>query len=117
MSTADRFVPKSRRRGFNVRNRPIGGETIEVEIGETLIVHRKYGRDRILSRVWLFGGTERTSKRRFVEPLGDKNWDKTTLVPLIQKHINPGSVTYSDSWDAYKDLSSFGLSPLSDKPF
>uniref|UniRef100_A0A0L8H084 ISXO2-like transposase domain-containing protein n=1 Tax=Octopus bimaculoides TaxID=37653 RepID=A0A0L8H084_OCTBM len=65
---------------------PISGESIEVEIDESLIVRRKYRKGRILSQVWLFA----------------------TLIPLIQKHIKPGSIIYSHSWAAYKDLSSLG---------
>ncbi|CAI9738595.1 Hypothetical predicted protein [Octopus vulgaris] len=86
----------------------IGGESIEVEIGEALIVHRKPDRGPILNQVWLFGGLERTSKRHFVVPLIDKERDKATLVPLIQTFIKPGSVIYSDTGAAYSDLSSLG---------
>uniref|UniRef100_A0A0L8GT84 ISXO2-like transposase domain-containing protein n=1 Tax=Octopus bimaculoides TaxID=37653 RepID=A0A0L8GT84_OCTBM len=90
------------------KQEPIGGESIEVEIDEALIVHRKYGRSRILSQVWLFGRIEQTSKCCFVVPLINKKRNKTILVPLIQAYIKPGSVIYSDSWATYKNLNSLG---------
>ena len=88
----------------------IGGEGVEVEIDETLISKRKYQRGRILGQIWLFGGIERISKKKFVIPLneeGDRR-NKETLLPLIQKFIRPGSVIYSDCWPAYKDISDLG---------
>ena len=85
----------------------IGGVGVEVEIDETLIVRRKYERGRVLNQVWLFGGVERISKKRFVIALtgdvGEKR-DKATLIPLIQKYILKGSLIYSDSWGAYTGL-------------
>lgn len=86
---------------------PIGGPGIEVEIDETLIVKRKYERGRILSQIWLFGGIERISKKRFVVALtGDvgERRDRATLVPLIHKYIREGSVIFSDCWGAYNNL-------------
>ena len=66
----------------------IGGVGVEVEIDETLISRRKYGRGRMRKQIWLFGGIERVSKRRFVVPLtgsvGHKR-NKETLIPLIKK--------------------------------
>ncbi|RUS79722.1 hypothetical protein EGW08_012530 [Elysia chlorotica] len=89
----------------------IGGDGVEVEIDKTLIVRRKYERGRVLSQIWLFGGIERQSKKRFVVPLtgdvGEKR-DKATLIPLIQKYILKGSVIYSDCWGAYSTLSTSG---------
>ena len=82
-----------------------------MEIDETLIVRRKYERGRILSQIWLFGGIELASKRRFIVPLtgdvGEKR-DRATLIPLIQKYIKSGSVIYSDSWGAYRGLRELG---------
>ena len=90
----------------------IGGEGVEVEIGETLIVRRKFNGVHALKQLWLFGGIERLSKRRFVvalnSPTGDKR-NSTTLLPLIEKYIKPGSIIYSDAWPAYKNISSLGL--------
>ena len=85
----------------------IGGPGVEVEIDETLIVRRKYGRGRVLNQIWLFGGIERVSKKRFVVALtGDigERRDKATLVPLILKFIKKNSIIYSDSWGAYRGL-------------
>ena len=88
---------------------PIGGGGLEVEIDETLLTRRKYERGRFLHRVWLFGGIERASKRRFVVALNREGKfgtrrDKKTLVPIIQKFIKPGSVIYSDFWKSYERL-------------
>lgn len=78
---------------------PIGGQDIEVEIDETLIVRRKYNRARTLSQIWLFGGIERNSKQSFVVALTDPNEQKNkeTLLRLIRKFVLPGSIIYSDS--------------------
>jgi len=71
-----------------------------VEIDETLIVRRKYERGRILSQIWLFGGIELASKRRFIVPLTGDVWekrDRATLLPLIWECRKSGSVIYSDT--------------------
>ena len=28
-------------------------------------------------------------------------WDVTTLLPLIQQHVHPGTLTHSDEWETY----------------
>lgn len=91
----------------------VGGEGVLVEIDETLIVRRKHNVGRVLSQVWLFGGIERVSKKRFVVPLMNDEGEplprnKETLIPLIQKFIRPGSTVYSDSWRAYNSLGEEG---------
>ena len=89
------------------KQKAIGAAGVEVEIDETLITCRKYERGCILKQIWLFGGIERVSKRRFVVASTgeiEEKRDKATLVPLIQRYILPGSVIYSDCWGAYKGL-------------
>ena len=74
-------------------------------------MRRKYQRGRVLNQVWLFGGVERISKKRFVIALtGDigEERDKATLIPLIEKYILKGSVIYSDCWRAYTGLDDLG---------
>ena len=91
---------------------PIGGPGIIVEIDETFFCKRKYGRGRMLSDVWLFGGIERVSKRKFIIPLHKKGQDRSakTLIPLIKKYIRSGSTIISDGWAAYGSLSNEGYS-------
>ena len=91
----------------------IGGVGVEVEIDETLIAKRKYHRGRILGQIWVFGGIERISKKKFVIPLLNEDVEqekrsKETLLPLITKYIKPGSIIYSDSWKPYHDIPSLG---------
>lgn len=88
---------------------PVGGQGVVVEIDETLVVRRKQDTGRVLKQVWLFGGIERVSKKRFIVPLTDDDSaplrrNKETLVPLIKKYIRPGTTIYSDSWRAYNSL-------------
>lgn len=91
---------------------PIGGEGVVVEIDESVLVKRKYNKGRPLSQVWVFGGIERLSKKKFIIPLLDGNEsmrrDKETLIPLIQRYIKPGSIIMSDCWAAYSRLSELG---------
>ena len=96
----------------------IGGQDIEVEIDETAIVKRRYNRGRCLQTVWVFGGVERDTKKKFIVPLlkdsdGSEEPENVSrsaenLVPLIKKYILPGSIIYSDKWKAYDSLSSVG---------
>ena len=73
----------------------IRGEGVEVEIDETVIVCRKFNRGRVLKQLWLFGGIEGLSKRRFVValngPTGDKR-NSATHFPLIEKYIKLSSI-------------------------
>jgi len=68
----------------------IGGAGVIVEIDETLLVRRKYNRGRQLSQVWVFGGIERDSKKKFVVPLVGSDRSADTLIPLIKQFILPG---------------------------
>ena len=96
------------------RQPPIGGQDVIVEIDETLIVRRKYNVGRQVPQLWLFGGIERVSKKRFIVPLvDDKNQpearNKENLIGYIIKYILPGSVIYSDQWRAYSSVAEEGF--------
>ena len=80
----------------------IGGPGMKVEIVETLMFKRK----SVSQQHWLFVGYCVQQKRGFVFPVAKR--DRETLLPLIQKHIAPGSLIISDELGAYKDLTSFG---------
>ena len=89
---------------------PVGGDGVVVEIDETFFVKRKYDRGRPLSSVWLFGGVERLTKKKFIVPLIDDHQDRSaqTLIPLIKKYILPGTIIVSDGWKAYSSLRNEG---------
>lgn len=86
--------------------KPIGGPEVVVDIDETLFGKLKYEKGKTFSQIWVFGGIERTSKKFFVVPLGEPL--NQNLIPLIQKHILPGSVIVSNRWSAYSTVSDHG---------
>ena len=94
---------------------PIGGPGVVVEIDETHFVKRKFNRGRVLSSVWLFGGIERGSDRKFIVPLSERlsdvcgRRDSDTLIPLIEKHVLRGTVIHTDCWAAYRCLRERGF--------
>lgn len=77
----------------------IEGNNIVVETDETLLVRRKRGVGRIPQQVWVFGGIERVTKKRFIVPLLDEidtnvsePRSKDILIPYILKYIWPDSI-------------------------
>ena len=101
--------------GWVERQEPIGGPGIIVEIDETYFVKRKFNRGRILKRVWLLGGIERNSSKKFIVPLSRplsvdvQRRDGGTLIPLIKKPVLPGTTIHTDSWAAYRRLKDYGF--------
>ena len=92
------------------KQEPIGGDGVVVEIDETFFVKRKHERGRPLSSVWVFGGIERVTKKKFIVPLIEENQDRSaaSLIPLIKKYILPGTIIVSDGWKAYSSVGSEG---------
>ena len=81
----------------------IEGPGVEVEIDKSKFGRRKYNRGRRVDGHWVFGGgMERVTGECFLVEVDRR--DATTLLPLIQQHIRPGSVVYSDEWSAYNQL-------------
>lgn len=59
----------------------------------------------------MFSGIERESKKKFVVPLVEPlnlTHDTDTLIPIMHKHILPGSVIITDGWAAYRTLKNRG---------
>lgn len=84
----------------------IGGPNIVVEIDESKFGKCKDGRGREIHGIWLFGGIESISKKRFVWPVEQS--DEATLIPLIQRFILPGSIIHSDCCKEYSFLNTLG---------
>ena len=49
---------------------------------------------------------ERETNTLLIYPVSDRSED--TLLPIIQRHVEPGSTIYSDGWRAYCGLNDFG---------
>lgn len=90
----------------------IGGPNKVVELDETLIVKRKYNRGRVLKEQWLFGGICRKQDNRqnfeiFVEFVDDRT--ASTLLEIIERRIEPGSIVITDGWRAYNNIEQLGM--------
>ena len=57
---------------------------------------------RLVPRQWCFGGIERGSNKCFIVAVEHR--DATTLVPLVQQYILPGTTIISDKWAAYNGI-------------
>ena len=56
---------------------------------------------------WIFGGREKYNKKKvFMIPVHNRK--QNTLIPLIEKWIQPGSIIHSDCWKSYNKLSILG---------
>ena len=90
----------------NIRHRKLSGE---IEIDESLfgrrVKHNRGDPNKGL-RVWVFGMIERSSNTIIIYPV--QNRTAETLIPLIQRHVVPGSTIYSDGWGAYLELNKLG---------
>ena len=93
-------------------NYAIGGPGIEVQIDESKFGKRKYNKGRRIEGCWVFGGIERiwngnrwVAGRFFAVPVSSR--DRSTLWPIIQKYIRPGSRIISDMWKAYEGLQGY----------
>lgn len=85
----------------------IGGPGIHVEIDESKFGKRKYYRGKRVLGQWVFGGRETKDKSKvFMVPV--KNRKARTLVPLIVKWVEPGTIIHSDCWKAYSKLKTLG---------
>lgn len=81
----------------------IGGEGVIVELDESKFGKRKYHRGHRVEGVWVFGGIERTEKKKsFVKVVEDRSAE--TLLRVVSKHVLPGSIVYTDMWKAYSGI-------------
>jgi transposase-like protein len=85
-----------------ITNTPIGGPNKTVEIDESKFGKSKCGVGRRIEGQWIFGGICRETKDFFLVAVPKR--DRETLIPLINKHIAPGSKIISDCWAAYRSI-------------
>ncbi len=89
----------------NLPTQQIGGSGQIVDLDESHIRARKYDIGRILvsQAVCVFGGICRNTNECFLIIVEYR--DASTLFPLIQKHIAPVSIIFSDMWRSYSGIS------------
>ncbi|KAL9976846.1 hypothetical protein ACROYT_G014182 [Oculina patagonica] len=87
------------------RSEKIGGEGKVVQIDESKVGKRKYHR---VDGQWVFGGIEEDSRRCFIVAVEDRS--EATLLPIIKKWIEPGTLIVSDCWKSYQNLEKNGYS-------
>ena len=93
----------------------LGGVGKIIELDESKFGKRKYNRGKRVDGSWLFGMIELgtvenpTPEGNFrLEICPSNKRDEATLIPLIQKHIAPGTTIYTDGWGAYCNLEKYG---------
>jgi transposase-like protein len=83
------------------------GQIVEIDeccLGKTKITTAKHKRQR--NHIWILGGYERKSNLFFLIPILDRK--ATTLIPIIQEHVLPGTTIITDELKSYSHLSEIG---------
>ena len=110
----------------------MGGEGCIVQIDESLFAgKRKYNGGRLLAQdvgarpgprggrrrtsygdrmvgPWVFGMLLIRNDYREIRMFYVKKRDAATLIPIIRKHVLPGTEIHYDQWAAYRNLSKYG---------
>jgi IS1 family transposase len=84
----------------------ISGPGKIVEIDESKFRKRKYHLGKRVDGVWIFGGIDKKTKQCFFEVVSDRS--AATLIPIIQKYVEPGTTIHSHYWKAYSSLEKKG---------
>jgi hypothetical protein len=77
-----------------------------VEIDETVLQKRKYNRGMAVPQRCIFGIIERDTKRCCIQYVPDRR--ASTLLPIIEDGIAPGSRIMSDGLASYSSISFIG---------
>lgn len=86
----------------------IGGEGIIVQIDESKFDKRKYNVGRRVEGHWVLGMIADGSEDLRLELCPDNHRSADDLIPIIQKHVAPGSIIHTDAWKAYGTLGQHG---------
>ena len=96
---------------FELNPIKIGGPGVIVQIDESCFSHKpKHHRGRAPnSQIWVFGiaDTSRTPAVGYMEIVEKR--DAATLLPIIERVIQKGSIIYSDEWKAYSKIKNLGF--------
>ncbi|KFD66410.1 hypothetical protein M514_05801 [Trichuris suis] len=77
-----------------------------------MFCRRKYNRGRPYGRQqWAFGGACRETGESFIELINDRS--TATLLPIVLRHVRPGTTIVTDGWQAYPCLARHDFKHLS----
>ena len=89
----------------------LGGECGRVRMDESHVFTRKNDVGRVFEMTkqgWVFGVIEnKPSGKLFLKMVKKRN--RSTLEPIIVKHVANGATLFSDSWSAYQNLQHLGF--------
>ena len=84
----------------------LGGVGTVVQIDESVMVRSKYHRGRHRRQRWVFGVYDPQQRQGYIQLVPRR--DATTLLPIIQRVVAPGTTVWSDEWRAYAGLAGLG---------
>ena len=87
-----------------VVNGLIGGPGIDVQVDETLLTNVRKNSNACNLRLTVLGLTD--GQTFLTLPVPDRS--ARTLLPLIKRHVRPGSIINTDGWRAYNKLGELG---------
>jgi hypothetical protein len=86
----------------------IGGPRDIVEVDESHLFVKKYGRGRNLKRsIWVCGGISRATKNAFILTIDNKR--RTTLFPILGKYIAHRTFIMTDEHKSHKTCPFLGF--------
>lgn len=86
----------------------IGGPGRVVQIDESKFGKRKYNRGRRVDGHWVLGMVDDVTNELRLEVCPNNERSAEVLIPLIKKHVKPGTIIHTDYWRAYDSLPAHG---------
>jgi hypothetical protein len=80
-----------------------GGQGVVVEVDKSKFGKRKYHRGHHVEGVWVIGRVERTNEKLMFAEVVDRR-DAQTLIDVISRHVEEGSIVHTDMWRGYAQL-------------
>ena len=84
----------------NAGQEKIGGPDLVVEIDESKFGKRKYHHGHRAEGVWVAGGFCRETRDIFAVAVEDRTAE--TLINIIERYVEPGTIIYTDCRKGYK---------------
>lgn len=87
----------------------IGGHGVAVELDMPVMAKKRYKKGHLVPERLVFGGVCPETQEGFLVLVPDRA--ATTLLPLIQEHVLPGSIIHTDESASYKSIAKMNVEP------